>query len=147
VPVCGVGEKESVTLKVCVTPLLVAVGVPLIVAVDPAGVKINGEGSGGLTVQSVYGGVPPVAVRVALYAVPTTPLGSEGGFEIDGCGRALIEIVRVACTTCGVGDVESWTTKIGETLCMVVGVPLIAPSVLRLRPVGRAGEPAARLQV
>ena len=75
------------------------------------------------------------------------PLGSGEGVVIVGCGTALMEIVNVACTAVGVGFVESWTLKTGETVCIVVGVPLITPAVLRLRPFGRAGEPGARLHV
>lgn len=79
--------------------------------------------------------------------MPTIPFGSDGGADIDGCGMALMEIVNVACTAVGVGFVESWTLKIGETLCIVVGVPLITPAVLSFRPFGSVGEPAARLHV
>jgi hypothetical protein len=78
--------------------------------------------------------------------MPTIPLGSNRGAVIDGCGTALIAIVSVFCTACGVGVVESWTLKIGATVCIVVGVPLITPAVLRLKPDGSADEPAVRLQ-
>ena len=52
VPVCGVGEKESVTEKVC-GKLYGAASEPVTVAVVPLGVRVSPVGNGGVTDQVV----------------------------------------------------------------------------------------------
>ena len=51
-PVRGVGDVESDTVKVwLVVPIVPALGVPLIVAVDPAEARVNPAGKEGVTDQ------------------------------------------------------------------------------------------------
>ncbi len=64
---------ESETLNVNGVAFAAAVGVPVIAPVD--GVRANPAGRLPDTSDHVYGGVPPVAPSVALYAVPTCPPG------------------------------------------------------------------------
>jgi len=52
-----------------------ALGVPAIAPLDD--VKLNPEGNEPEVMLQLYGAVPPLAVSVALYAVPCCPLGSE----------------------------------------------------------------------
>jgi hypothetical protein len=78
------GLPESVTFKVSGVLVTAAVGVPVIAPVDP---KDNPAGSVPLVSDQVYGAVPPVAARVALYGVPTWPLGSVDVRTEMGPGR------------------------------------------------------------
>lgn len=66
---------ESVTWKVSGAFVTGWVGVPVIAPVVAVSDKPVGKLP--LVRVHVYGVVPPVAARVALYAVPTWPLGSE----------------------------------------------------------------------
>jgi hypothetical protein len=56
-----------------------AVGVP---DRTPALLKVNPVGSVPEVTLKVYGTTPPVALIVAEYAVPTTPLGSVAGDKL-----------------------------------------------------------------
>ena len=78
------GLPESVTFKVIGVLVAAAVGVPVIAPVDP---KDKPVGSVPLVSDQVYGAVPPVAARVALYGVPTWPLGSVDVRTEMGSGR------------------------------------------------------------
>src|SRR5450631_1158178 len=69
------GLLESVTVKVSGVAFADAVGVPLITPVV-ALIPIP-AGNVPLVSAHVYGVLPPLATSVALYAVPTSPLGSE----------------------------------------------------------------------
>src|SRR5262245_48531284 len=69
VAVCAPALTRTVGLE---TP--VAVGVPEITPV--LALRASPAGSVPLTIDHVYGGVPPVAASVAVYGVPTTPTGS-----------------------------------------------------------------------
>jgi hypothetical protein len=77
-----IGRLESVTLKVRDVVLAGTLGVPLIAPVidnaSPAG-KVP------LVNDHLYGADPPVAARVAEYAIPTVPPGSD-----------FVEILRLA---------------------------------------------------
>jgi hypothetical protein len=81
---------ESVTVNVSGVALAAAVGVPLIA---PA---LNDRPAGRVPLvrAQVYGVVPPVAARVALYAVPTCPLGSEVVVIVNG-GGATVRVASV----------------------------------------------------
>ncbi len=81
------------------------------------------------------------------YGVPTMPLGSGEGVAIVGCGTCRIVIDSSFAAPWGAGNELSWTLNFGVTDCCVVGVPLISPAGLRVRPFGRAGEPVTRLHV
>ena len=78
------GLPESVTFKVSGVLVAAAVGMPVIAPVDP---KDKPMGSVPLVSDQVYGAVPPVAARVALYGVPTWPLGSVDVRTEMGSGR------------------------------------------------------------
>jgi hypothetical protein len=69
------GLPESATENVSGVALALAVGVPLIVPVD--GVSDRPAGRVPLVRAQVYGVVPLVAARLAVYAVPTWPFGNE----------------------------------------------------------------------
>jgi hypothetical protein len=92
-------------------------------------------------VVHVYGGVPPVAARVPVYAWPTVPAGSAF-VEIVGAAGALIVIWswRVADRLAA-----SVTRTVNVGAPAVVGVPEIAPSSPSARPAGNA--PADTAQV
>jgi len=66
---------ESVTWKVSGVFETVCVGVPVIAPVEVFSDKPVGKVP--LVRDHVYGVVPPVAARVALYALPAWPLGSD----------------------------------------------------------------------
>src|SRR5262249_12498645 len=59
-----------------------AVGVPEIT--PELGASVNPAGSAPLAIAHVYGGVPPLAARVAEYAAPTTPPGSAVVVIVSG---------------------------------------------------------------
>ena len=56
-----------------------------------------------------------------------------------GVTEAEMGIVRLAVALC-TGEVESLTFTVKEEVPAVVGVPLIWPEVLRVRPAGREPE-------
>ena len=72
--VCG-GTLESVTLKLSAAFDTACVGVPVMAPVA----AFNASPAGSVPLASVheYGVAPPVAVSMAVYAVPTCPFGSE----------------------------------------------------------------------
>jgi hypothetical protein len=69
----------------------VAVGVPEITPV-PA-VSASPAGSAPLAIDHVYGGVPPLAARVAEYAVPATPIGSAVVVTASPPGAGTVSVV------------------------------------------------------
>ncbi len=71
-----------------------------------------------------------MAAKVAEYAVPTTPSVREL-VVTERAGFIVIVSAFVA-----VKDPLA-TLKVTDLLPVVVGVPVIAPELLRLRPVGR----------
>ena len=89
--------------------------------------------------------MPPTAVNVVDgYCCLTIPFGSGEGVMIVGCGTAVIDIGNCFVTVAAVGTAESRSLKVGETVCIVAGVPLILPDEFRFRPFGK--EPEERLQ-
>lgn len=69
------GMLESFTVKVSAVAVAEAVGVPLITPDEEFSTSPAGRLP--LVSDQLYGVVPPVAESVALYAVPTCPLGSK----------------------------------------------------------------------
>jgi hypothetical protein len=63
VAVCGVGDKESVTLNVTLAADCAAVGVPVI---QPVLLKLNPGGRVPALIDHVYGWTPALAVRQLL---------------------------------------------------------------------------------
>jgi hypothetical protein len=97
-----------------------AVGVPEIV--PP--VSVSPAGNVPLASDQVYGGVPPDAVSVCEYAVPTTPLGSDVVVTLIVAG--LMVMVSDAGADC---DALSVARTVNVLDPAVVGVPEIVPPV------------------
>lgn len=86
-------------------PFAAAVGFPLIPPVDEFSVKPVGKVPE--VSDHVYGMVPPVAVNVCEYGVPTSPLVSDRVNIVSG---AATETVRLKdCDADSGGDEESFT--------------------------------------
>jgi hypothetical protein len=83
--------------------------------------------------------VPPLALSVAEYALFVCPLGSEDVVICTGVTPAATVILRFAVAFC-TGELESVTLTVNEDVPAVVGVPLIWPELLSVRPAGK--EPA-----
>lgn len=132
VAVCA-GLLESVTLTVKFDVPFGPVGVPVIA---PALLIVNPGGKLPALVVNVKGANPPVAATVWLYAVPSTPAGSEVVVMLGGAGR-LIVMLNACVADCGATVLASvtFTVKLAVPLGPV-GVPLIAPEGLRVRPAG-----------
>ena len=72
-----------------------AVGVPLNV---PPAVKVSPPGREPDSRDHVYGVIPPVAVKVCVYDVPTVPAGSGEVVVIESGFRGLMTNVEVFWT-------------------------------------------------
>lgn len=139
--VCA-GELESVTLNVNAVALTAAVGVPLIKPVNEFSARPPGKVPE-MRVQ-VYGAVPPVAVNVCEYDVPTWPIASDAVVIISDAEE--IVSVRLTFAVC-VDGVESVTLNASEVaFTALVGVPLITPvDDPSVKPLGNV--PDTRVQV
>jgi hypothetical protein len=130
-----IGKEESAT---CTVKLdwPAPVGVPLIV---PPLLKLRPAGNAPDVSVHEYGTVPPIAVSVDEYAVPTIPPGKEAVVIVSGSTLAitLMENGLVAFCT---GAEESVTCTVKSDWPAVVGVPLMVPSLLKLRPAGNAPD-------
>jgi hypothetical protein len=133
-------EEESVT---CTVKLdwAALVGVPLIV---PLLVKLRPAGNVPDAIVHEYGLVPPVALSVVEYEVPTVPLGSAAVLTTTPfCGFTLME--NGACAVRG-GVEESETCTVKLNWPEAVGVPLITPVVLdNDNPDGNAPDTTVKL--
>ena len=118
-------DAPSVTLTV---KLLVpaAVGVPDIVAP----LRLNPAGSDPLAIDHVYGAVPPLAVSVAAYAVPTVPLSSAVVVIFSVAGFTVIERSAVAVT-----DALSVAFTVKLLVPAALGVPVMVEP-LSVSPAG-----------
>ena len=124
-----VGLVESVAVAFTVAAPA-DVGVPLM---TPAALIVRPAGRA-VAVQ-VYGAVPPLAARVALYDVPTTPRDNADVVTVTGL-RTTREKVLVAVRC--VGFVESVAVATTVLVPPTVGVPLITPvDVFNVSPAGR----------
>ena len=111
-------------------------GVPLSAPVE--GFSISQEGKPEVPVH-VYGGVPPEAASVAVYACPDTAPGSELVVMVSGAA-AVAETVREKSAVPS-SPVLSATCTVKEYVPAVWGVPVMAPAFWsRLRPGGRFPE-------
>lgn len=140
IAVCPVGVVESVTVSV--TGLVpAAVGVPVIwpdaFIERPAGKPVA---------EKVYGGAPPAALTLALYAEPTVPAARE--VVVIAGGPVVMVRVRFACAVCGFDVLESFTWKDTRRLeTGAVGVPDISPvAAFSVSPFG-SGEPGSTEKV
>jgi hypothetical protein len=128
-------EEESVTCTVKLDwPELV--GVPLIV---PPTLKLRPAGNVPEATVHAYGVVPPEAVSVVEYAVPTVPPGKEPEVIVSGNPAALMLIESGLVAFC-TGKEESVTCTVKFDWPALVGVPLIVPPLLKLRPAGNVPE-------
>jgi hypothetical protein len=136
------GLPASVTVKVSGVALADAVGVPLRTPVEALNVRPAGRAPDA-SVQ-LYGAVPPVAARVALYVVPTTPFASDVVVIASVTGEMVRD--RVTDLVCA-GLLESVAVKVSAVaLTAVVGVPLRTPlAAFMVRPAGRV--PAVKDQL
>jgi len=129
------GEEESVTCTVKLDePALV--GVPLIV---PPTLKLRPAGNAPEVTVHEYGVVPPVAARVNEYAVPTIPFGTEAVVIVSVGALALMLMENGLVAFC-TGEEESVTCTVKLDWPAPVGVPLIVPFLLKLRPAGNAPD-------
>ena len=91
----------------------------------------------------VYAGVPPVAVKVWEYALPTTPAGSGDAVEITSAGLSgLIVKLKDFSAIWTINPLSvALTVKLKDPA--EVGVPLSTPLAERLSPPGRAPATSA----
>ncbi|HYP08849.1 MAG TPA: hypothetical protein VER03_21640 [Bryobacteraceae bacterium] len=106
---------------------------PFDASVSPAG-KIPAE-----TAQ-LYGGVPPVAPRLAEYGWPTLPLASDVVVIVGAPAAMVICRSRVADWFAA-----SVTRAVKDDVPAVVGVPLMAPFDASVSPAGRDPADTAQL--
>jgi hypothetical protein len=127
------GEPESLTVKVTEPLVTGAAGVPEITPVATASDKP--AGSDPLLTDQAYGAVPPEAASVALYAVPTVPLGTDD-VEITSGAGAMLTVRLLVVTCCGLP--ESVTLNVNARLDVTsTGVPLsVAVEPFKERPRG-----------
>jgi hypothetical protein len=128
----GVCESVTVTVKFEVpgVPLGVPEMIPLLLSVKPAGRLPP------VTAQ-LYGGTPPVASSIWLYAVPSDPPGNVV-VAIVNAGAAVTVIVIALLAELPASSV---TSKVINALPAPVGVPVIAPVLLlKLKPKGSVPE-------
>jgi hypothetical protein len=133
---CAVCEPESVTLMVTLNVPKFEV-VPEITPPDDSPIPVGSEP---VTIEYVYGVVPPVETSAVEYAVPDCAFGSEVVLSSSGAGLTVTEYCCVA-----ICDPESvaFTVKVLEPA--VVGVPEKTPEVFIVTPAGSV--PAEIVQV
>ena len=86
--------------------------------------------------DQLYGVWPPLAASVAEYAVFVTPPGSEEVVICTIVAAAVIVILKFA-DVLPTGELESLTLTVNDEVPVVLGVPLIWPEPLRLKPAGK----------
>jgi hypothetical protein len=115
-----------------------AVGVPVIAPV--AALNESPAGKVPLVSDHVYGAVPPVAPKVAEYALPTCPFAKEVVVIERSLGAAAVIVSARLTLLVGAGLLASVTLNVsGMLLTATVGVPLIAPvAAFSDKPAGNA---------
>ena len=108
-----------------------ALGVPL---KTPAEDSVNPAGSVPEVTDQLYGGVPPVAASVWLYALPTVPAGSGLTVVIDSAAGSTV----TANAFVAVPPPVTCTVKLDVPA--VVGVPLKTPAEDSVNPAGSVPE-------
>ncbi len=101
---CFYGAELTITVNPVVPA---AVGVP---EITPEVESVNPAGRVPELIVHVYGVIPPVAVRVALYGVPTTTDGSDVVVMASGGGATTL--MANAFDALWVGDPESETLTV-----------------------------------
>src|SRR5579872_4248472 len=105
-----------------------AVGVPLSC---PAVLRANPAGNVPLVTDHWYGDVPPLAVSVCVYAVPTVPLGT-GEVVVIASPAPIVNLKFCVA----VSELLSFACTVILEVPAAVGVPLSCPAVLRANPAG-----------
>lgn len=123
------GLAESVTFTVNVDVPAV-VGVPVTAQFAP---RLSPAGREPEVIAQLYGDVPPLAPIVAEYGVPTVPPGSVPVVIVSAAGAIVMLTVPIA--DCA-GLPESVTFTVTVEVPAVVGVPVTAQFVPRVRPAG-----------
>ncbi len=143
VALCAVGVVESVTFTVK-PKVPAAVGVPEIAPVEAF--KFRPGGREEALMDQVYGVVPPVAARLALYVVPCWPFAREVVVMLTGAGAAVTVMLSGCVAVSAVGVLESVTIAVKLNDPAVVGVPEIVPiAAANVKPAGSI--PALTLQL
>lgn len=123
----GDALSATATVKVAVP---VAVGVP---EITPALDSVSPSGKLPDAIDHVYPGVPPVALRVVVYELPTTPDPRLRERTASPGGTTVMDTWPDAVCT---GDPLSFTAMVKVDVPLVVGVPEIAPALESVRPAG-----------
>ena len=121
----AVALELSVTLTVNVA-LPGVVGVPAIV---PPALNASPSGSDPETMDQLYPPVPPLAESGCEYGMPAVALGSEVVVTIRAAGL----MVRVSALVAVVLELSD-TWAVNFAVPKAVGVPVMAPAVLRVSP-------------
>lgn len=130
----AVGVSESVTVTVKFEVPGVPLGVPEMI---PPPLSVKPPGRLPPVTAQMYGGTPPVASSVWLYAVPNDP-PAKVVVAIVNAGAAVTVMVIAWLAELLASSV---TSKVTLALPAPVGVPVIAPVVLfRLKPKGNVPE-------
>ena len=109
------GVAESVTMIVTVE-VPAAVGVPVICA--PFTLRFAGNP----LAENVYGDTPPVAPRLAVYALPTTP---DDRLVVETANAGLLIVSDRVLVAVFAGVAESATMIVTLEVPAAVGVPVI----------------------
>jgi hypothetical protein len=127
---------ESVTPKVSARDFAAAVGVPLITPVEAFSERPLG--SAPEVNAQLYGAVPPLAVRVAVYAAPTLALGKALVAIDKGATPAGRIVENRLADLVWAGLLESVTVNVRATwFATALGVPATTPVVgFSERPAG-----------
>jgi hypothetical protein len=150
VVIVGAGGRLTVMLRacvaVCVGLLLSAkatvkfdvpfgpVGVPVMA---PALLRLSPAGSVPALVLQVHGPYGQFPTSVWLYAVPSTPAGRDVVVIVGAAGR-LIVMLSACVADWAPAALESVTLTVKfDVLLGPVGVPVMAPALLKLRPAGK----------
>jgi hypothetical protein len=137
---CGTPESSSWKIGEDVP---VACGVPLI---RPDRLRFRPAGNEPLLRFHVKGDVPPVGLKANAYGWPIKPGGSGEGVRMaNGAGAILTVIERVFWTDC---PSESCNLNTVLLVPVSVGAPEMFPlDGVNTSPLGKAGDPGAKLQV
>jgi hypothetical protein len=117
------------------------VGVP---EIKPVELRVRPAGRVPEVIDQVYGGTPPVAASDEVYGTPIDPAVSGDVVVIESGG--LTVMVSVTMSTAAVGVCESVTETLKVDEPSVVGVPLMTPPVLMVRPGGRVPDESAHVK-
>jgi hypothetical protein len=131
--ICNACEADKLIESVTFAVKLYAPAVVGVPEIAPLPASVSPGGNDPLATDHTYGGVPPLAARVCVYAVPAVPAGSDAVVMLGGVGAGLI----VICNACEADRlIESVTLAVKLYAPAVVGVPEIAPLPASVSPSG-----------